>query len=145
MFKGCTPTFYYSLEEIEDLTTIVEALFVIKSSNVTIEKYLSNSELILDEENKLIYVELSQEETLSLKAPNAMIQLKILLNDDKTLFSEKDKISIENSLSNKILKAPETEDEDEGNTENDNTENQDQAENTEDNLITDNDIQEIIE
>ena len=102
MFRGTTPTLYFNIKNA-DLLEIKDIQITIKSYDKTIVKTLND--VNVDEKKKTISLDLTQIETLALKEPEALVQLKVLFDDDKIAASKIFKIPIENPLNAKIIES----------------------------------------
>lgn len=119
MFRGTTPTLYFRINNIDDLSTIKDLVVTFKNGNglgggpCSDAKVLNKTidDVIIDDEEKIISLTLSQEDTMSLKPPKALVQIKFMLEDGKVCASTICEIQVENPLNNKPMKMKTTEEE----------------------------------
>ena len=87
IIRGTTPTICATIKNEIDLRDVVQIWFYISQNNkVKVDKYLDDC--TFDFENRQILVTLTQNDTLNLKAGEAILQLRLLLNDDTALANE---------------------------------------------------------
>ena len=84
LIRGTTPTIIINVTSDIDLTNITQVwVYISQRGAVVIDKDISNVQI--DTEHKQISVILTQEETLALKAEDALFQIRVLLSDDTAL------------------------------------------------------------
>lgn len=87
IIRGTTPTIVANIKNDIDLNDMVQVWFYLSQSNkVKVDKDIDDC--IIDATNKKIIIKLTQEDTLNLKTGDAIIQLRILLNDGTALANE---------------------------------------------------------
>lgn len=87
IIRGTTPTICANIKNELDLHDVTQVWFYIsQQKKPKVDKTISDCEF--DYENRKILVTLTQEDTLNLKAGDAIIQLRILLNDGTALANE---------------------------------------------------------
>lgn len=111
MFRGTTPTLYFKINNIEDLSTIKELNITFKTKANKCCKHDDGRKMIktlkdvvIDEENNIISLDLSQQDTLSLRAPVVLIQIKFMFTDDKVCASTICELPVEDPLDDRIMK-----------------------------------------
>ena len=84
LIRGTTPTIIINVTSDIDLTNITQVwVYISQRGAVVIDKDISSVQI--DTEHKQISVILTQEETLALKAEDALFQIRVLLSDDTAL------------------------------------------------------------
>ena len=101
MFRSTTPTLYFKIKNMEDLHDIEELLITIKCQGVFLNKTLEDVTINYDE--KIISLDLSQEETVTFKYPDIKIQLKIFTTSEKVCVSPIVKIPVDDVLNTEIM------------------------------------------
>lgn len=96
MFRGTTPTIYFTVNNIDDLSQIAELWITIKSKTQTLQKTLKDVAFNLDE--KIIILELSQQDTLALSGSRVSVQLRFLFKDGKAFASKIMSMPLEQKL-----------------------------------------------
>lgn len=87
IIRGTTPTIAANIKNDIDLHDVVQVWFYIsQQKKPKVDKTISDC--VFDYENRKILVTLTQDDTLNLKAGEAIIQLRILLNDETALANE---------------------------------------------------------
>lgn len=99
MIRGTTPILTFKIKTDLDLSLIEKAEITFKSVNGTKEKTWDETELSIDDQEKKIQLQLSQEDTLFFSVGEIQIQLRIKLNNDMVYASK-----IVTSTLDKILK-----------------------------------------
>lgn len=112
MYRGTTPTFFFKVKDDIILDDIAEVWISIKSQNVTLQRTLKD--VVFNEEEKTIALTLSQEDTLSLTGPYAIIQLRILFKDKTACASKIIKLQLEDVLRSGIMELSKEEEKIEG-------------------------------
>jgi len=98
MYQGTTPKLIFKLlDNLLDLSSAVEIWVTLKLTPYT--KTFDISRCAIDNENKTITIELSQEETLEMPASKVESQIRILLGNGKALATNIVKVDV-----NRILK-----------------------------------------
>lgn len=108
MFRGTTPTIYFHItNEDINFNDIKEAWITLKNKTVEYNFKLSKGRVLTNLSNKLLFVRLTQEETLSLNEDNkAFVQLRLLLNSnvfDRALASEINQIDVKDILKEGVI------------------------------------------
>lgn len=87
IIRGTTPTIYANIKNDIDLHDVEQVWFYIsQQKKPKVDKTISDC--TFDYENRKILVTLTQDDTLNLKAGDAIIQLRILLADGTALANE---------------------------------------------------------
>lgn len=81
MFRGTTPTIYLTLETELPLENLDELWVTFKSSLVEVTKRLSNSEVSVNVETKVVTVELTQQDTLQLFNGTCDVQIRFKIGE----------------------------------------------------------------
>lgn len=108
MYRGTTPTLFFKIKNIEDLTTIEDIWVTIRMKDKGqdknfLNKTLLNNEVNIDFENKIVSINLTQKETLLFTAPEIKVQLKVLFKDEKVCVSPIFKVCIEGILNQQVM------------------------------------------
>ncbi|MBO7535753.1 MAG: hypothetical protein J6T34_01240, partial [Bacilli bacterium] len=101
-----TLSFHITNEEI-DFNNIKEAWISLKNKEIEYTWKMSAGRVMLNTEKKLIFVDLTQEETLSFSDDKAFTQLRLLLNNDTALASEINIVRIKKILKDGVIELPE--------------------------------------
>lgn len=111
MFRGTTPTLYFKINNIEDLSTIKELNITFKTKANKCCKHEDGKKMIktlkdvtIDMDENIIALDLSQQDTLSLRAPVVLIQIKFMFIDDKVCASTICELPVEDPLDDRIMK-----------------------------------------
>ena len=111
MFRGTTPTLYFKINNIEDLSTIKELNITFKTQSHKCCKHNDGrkmvktlEDVVIDEDNHIISLDLSQQDTLSLQSPLALVQIKFMFTDDKVCASTICEIPVEDPLDDRIMR-----------------------------------------
>lgn len=84
IIRGTTPTITINVKSDIDMTAITQVwVYISQQKQVKVDKVISDVEI--DVEHKKISVLLSQDDTLGLKAGEALFQIRLLLNDGTAL------------------------------------------------------------
>ena len=105
MIRGTTHVIYFHItnEEI-NLSDIKEAWICLRNKEIEYNWKYSTGKVFIDPAERMIYVALSQAETLSfVNDDKVFIQLRVLLNDDTALASEISKIEIKEILKDGVI------------------------------------------
>lgn len=93
IYMGSTPTIITNIKSDIDLSTITQIWWVISQQNK--EKIVKEiGDCTIDSDEKTISVRLSQENTLSLREGDAILQMRLLLNDGNALVSPQIKVTV---------------------------------------------------
>lgn len=112
MFRGTTPTLYFKLKNIEDLSTINDIWITFQAKDkVILNKTFAKEEIKINEEEKIASIDLTQEETLAFPMPCIKAQMKILFDDNKVCASPIFTIPVENPINAGIMELIEKEEE----------------------------------
>lgn len=107
MFRSTTPTFYFRINTEEKLDTISDIWITFKGIGTydknSLTKKISDDCVYLDLENKIITVDLTQEETKSFKGNEVQVQIKFYFSDEKVYASSIYKIPICSPLNDEIM------------------------------------------
>lgn len=104
MFRGTTPTFYFKINNLEDFSTIKDVWVTFRlREKIFLNKFLSENAVVIQEDEKMISVDLTQDETLSFPEPNVKVQIKIRFDDDKVCASPIFTIPVETPLNSKKM------------------------------------------
>jgi len=87
MFRGTTPTLYFHVTDDTDLNEIKEVWITLCNREISYNWKLTTDRVKIDVEKKMIYIELTQEETLAFQIGMAVAQVRVLMNDDKAYAS----------------------------------------------------------
>lgn len=89
MYRGTTPTLYFQINNIDDLSIIKDIWITIRSKErILLNKTLQNEEVVIDNNQKLVSVFLSQKETLGLNVKEVKVQMKVLFSDGTVSVSQ---------------------------------------------------------
>lgn len=102
MYRGTTPTITMKLNTDLSFDLIKEIWVTFKSWKTEVTKTIENCHL--DDENKTITVELSQEDTLSFGIGEVAVQLRFVLDNGQAFASPIRKISSEKILKDGVIK-----------------------------------------
>ena len=107
MFRGTTPTLYFKIKNVEDLSTIEDIWVTIKMKDkgqdrTIINKTYKKGEVTIDKDENMISIDLTQQETLLFTAPEVRTQLKVLFDDKKVCASPIFTIYVDSILNSKI-------------------------------------------
>ena len=106
MIPGTTPTFFLKLKNTENcLKNTVSLNIYIKQQDVLITKKYKDNQVIFDEDNDIVIVTLSQQETLKFlyKKGDIEFQLHGLFNDGNAWKTYIVKTPIERILSQEVI------------------------------------------
>lgn len=105
MFRGTTPTLYFRINNIEDLSLIKDIWITLKDNKtIVFNKTLLNGEIDVDLENNIISITLTQQETLSIKSDEVKVQLKIRFKDDNVSVSPIFLLKVKEVLNTRVMK-----------------------------------------
>ena len=110
MFRGTTPTLYFKIKNVEDLSTIEDIWVTIKMKDkgqdrTIINKTYKKGEVTIDKDENMISIDLTQQETLLFTAPEVRTQLKVLFDDEKVCASPIFTIYVDSILNSKIMES----------------------------------------
>lgn len=106
MYRGTTPTIEYTLDTDVDLTMITEVYFTVAQtqvSSISVTKYFSENEVIVDAEEKTITTMLTQEDTLKFNSGFVSVQLRVLLSNDKCYVTDITTVPMEKILKGGVI------------------------------------------
>ena len=84
LIRGTTPTIVITVQTELDLHQVSQVwIYLSQQNKVKVDKLISN--VTFDYDHRIINVTLSQEDTLALKAGEALFQIRLLLMDDTAL------------------------------------------------------------
>lgn len=109
MYRGTTPKISFHIIDDINFSSITEIWFTLDNKEITYTWKLTTDKVKINSENKLIYVELTQEESLSLIADIAFVQLRVLMNDGQAYASRIKPIKIHKILKDGIISIEEEE------------------------------------
>ena len=93
IIQGTTPTIVATVKSDIELSTVTELWFYISQSNrVIVDKTLED--VTIDTEEKTISCTLTQQDTLNLKPGDALLQIRVFLNDEQALATVATKITV---------------------------------------------------
>lgn len=93
IIRGTTPTIQINVLSDIDMTTITQVWVYIAQQNKTkVDKVISD--VWIDVAEKIIKVTLTQEDTLDLRAGDALFQIRLLLNDGTALATVASKVNV---------------------------------------------------
>ena len=91
--RGTTPTIVIHVKTEIDLHQVTQIwVYISQMNKVKVDKLISD--VTFDYENMNITLTLSQEDTLALKAGDALFQIRMLLQDDTALATLASKITV---------------------------------------------------
>lgn len=99
MYRGTTPRITFTLDTSVDLSTVEEAWVTFKTATTEVTKCLSEGEVGIDASETQMFVELAQEETLSLYSGVASVQIRFRTQSGKAYATEVKQVNV-----GKILK-----------------------------------------
>ena len=92
--RGTTPTININVKSEIDLALIsVIWVYITQNNRVVIDKELKDC--TIDVENRIISLDLSQDDTLNLKVGEGLFQIRLLLTNGTALATKASRISIE--------------------------------------------------
>ena len=93
LIRGTTPNIVATVKNDTDLSVVTQVWFYISQQNKPkVDKLIED--VVIDTENKTISAILSQDDTLALRAGDALFQIRLLTNDGTALASVAQKITI---------------------------------------------------
>lgn len=93
LIRGTTPTIIIDVKSEIDLHQVVAIwVYISQQNKVKVDKELSD--VTFDYENRKITVLLSQEDTLNLRAGDAIFQIRLLLSDDTALATLENRVTV---------------------------------------------------
>lgn len=98
IYRGSTPEISYYIDENIDLKSINNIWMSFKSFSTLITK--EKEDLVIDAENKLISIKLSQEDTLSFRVGELYVQFRILMDDGTAIVLPIDNLVVKQILKN---------------------------------------------
>lgn len=101
MYRGTTPTLIYNVNSNLDLNGMLQIWVTLK--NLMYEKTFGKDNIIIDNENKTITVELSQEDTLLFNGKEVNTQIRFLDSTGKAYASNIEKIELNNILKEGVI------------------------------------------
>lgn len=101
MYRGTTPTLIYNVNSNLDLNGMLQIWVTLK--NLMYEKTFGKDNIIVDNENKTITVELSQEDTLLFNGKEVNTQIRFLDSTGKAYASNIEKIELNNILKEGVI------------------------------------------
>lgn len=91
--RGTTPTITINVKNDIDLSLVTSIwVYISQKNKVLVDKELTD--VTIDAQHKTITVRLEQEDTLKLKAGDALFQLRMLMSDTTALATTAQKITI---------------------------------------------------
>lgn len=92
--RGTTPTININVKSEIDLALIsVIWVYITQNNRVVIDKELKDCRI--DVENRIISLDLSQDDTLNLKVGEGLFQIRLLLTNGTALATKASRISVE--------------------------------------------------
>lgn len=101
MYRGTTPTLIYNVNSNLDLNGMLQIWVTLK--NLMYEKTFGKDDIIVNNENKTITVELSQEDTLLFNGKEVNTQIRFLDSTGKAYASNIEKIELNNILKEGVI------------------------------------------
>ena len=101
MYRGTTPTLIYNVNSNLDLNGMLQIWVTLK--NLMYEKTFEKDNIIVDNGNKTITVELSQEDTLLFNGKEVSTQIRFLDSMGKAYASNIEKIELNNILKEGVI------------------------------------------
>lgn len=101
MYRGTTPTLCFTVMTILDLTKLKEVWVTLQ--NLVYERTYTGDEVRIDTDTKKMYVDMSQEETLSFSAGKVDVQIRMLMNDGKAYATEIVTTTVEEVLRDGVI------------------------------------------
>ena len=93
IIRGTTPTIKINIKSDIDLSKVIQVWVYISQRNVCkVDKKIEDVEIVVAD--KQIKVRLSQEDTLALRAEEAMFQIRMLLDDETALATVASKVTV---------------------------------------------------
>lgn len=91
--RGTTPTITINVKNEIDLSAITSIwVYISQKNKVVVDKELTD--VTIDAEHRVITVRLEQDDTLALKAGEALFQIRLLMSDTTALATTAQKITI---------------------------------------------------
>lgn len=91
--RGTTPTIVITVKSDIDLSAISQIwVYISQQNKVKVDKLISD--VTIDAGEKTITVRLEQDDTLALKAGDALFQIRLLMSDDTALATVASKITV---------------------------------------------------
>ena len=104
MYRGTTPTLVFTVNTELDLNEIEEVWITF---DVTPKITYTKKDVVIDDTDKSITLQLSQEETLKFNKHDVKVQLRFLLSDGKAYASPIKNITVDDILQNGVISADE--------------------------------------
>ncbi len=101
MYRGTTPTLIYNINSNLDLNGMLQIWVTLKT--LMYEKTFSKDDIIVNNENKTLTIELSQEDTLNFYGSNVETQVRFLDSNRKAYASNIKKIILDNILKEGVI------------------------------------------
>lgn len=101
MFRGTTPTLCFTVMTTLDLTKLKEVWVTLQ--NLVYERTYTGDEVRIDADTKKMYVDMSQEETLSFSAGKIDIQIRMLMENGKAYATEIVTTTVEEVLKDGVI------------------------------------------
>ena len=91
--RGTTPTITINVKSEIDLTQVAQVwVYISQQNKVKVDKQITD--VTIDSVNKTITLRLEQNDTLALRAGDALFQIRLLLSDTTALATTASKINI---------------------------------------------------
>ena len=103
MYDGTTPTLGFRLKNTTIDLSSMKQIWVTIADGRRIKHTWDINRVTVDNDRKLIYLDLTQAETFTLAAGLGNVQIRLLTSNDKALVTKKKKISIERVIKRGII------------------------------------------
>lgn len=101
MIRGTTPTITYQISKSFHLQTVKQMWVMIKSQGNMLVKYIDD--VVIDKENNIIRLELTQKETLSFRTGEIKTQIKFLTETNRAFATPEKSITLDDILKGGII------------------------------------------
>lgn len=102
MYRGTTPTLCFTVMTELDLSKVKQMWVTLQ--NLVYERTYSGDEVRIDDKQKKVYVDMTQEETLSFSAGKIDIQIRMLMDDDRAYATEIVTTTVDEVLKDGVIK-----------------------------------------
>lgn len=102
MFRGTTPTLYFKINNVDNLEDVIDLDITFKGPKL-MHMHKNIDDVTIDYEEKVISLDLTEEETLKFNAPEAFVQIKFKFKDEKICASTICKIPVEDPLNTSLM------------------------------------------
>lgn len=101
MYRGTTPTLCFTVMTTLDLSEVEETWITLR--NLVYERTYSGDEVKVDPKNKRMYIDMSQEETLSFSPGKVNVQARMLMKSGKVFATKITSFVVEEILKDGVI------------------------------------------